>query len=76
MDEQKNIPCADCGGEFHPAVMHFHHLGNKEIEVAKLVNRPIAIIEREIAKCVVLCANCHIMRHVNEREQVPEFMGV
>jgi hypothetical protein len=67
MDELKAKPCADCEIEYPPAVMQFHHLYGKTIEVAKLFNRTQDAILTEIEKCVVLCANCHIMRHVNER---------
>ncbi len=68
MNSLKTNPCDDCGEEYHPEVMQFHHLFDKTIEVAKLVNRSEDVILAEVAKCVLLCANCHIMRHVNEKE--------
>ncbi len=69
LDSLKSDPCLDCGESFHPAVMNFHHIGEKTIEVAKLVNHSPDVIRAEVAKCVLLCSNCHIMRHVIEREE-------
>lgn len=52
-------PCA-CG-ESDPIVLEFDHLQDKEIEISKMVRdkKPIEIIQKEISKCQVLCANCH-----------------
>ncbi len=65
----KDKPCMDCGGEFHSAVMHFHHRPGVE-KVGSigwlLRRRGMPAILAEIAKCDLLCANCHTMRHVNE----------
>lgn len=56
--------CMDCGGDFSPAVFHFHHRDPAE----KLFNVGQAFYGRwvtfiESLKCDLLCANCHIMRH-------------
>ncbi len=58
----KAKPCADCGGEFPFYVMDFDHRVTEEkiSSVSNLV--PWMNIERllaEIAKCDVVCANCH-----------------
>lgn len=62
--------CADCG-EAHPACLEYHHRdpSEKVIEVVKLVdqNTKWNKLEAEIAKCIVLCANCHRKRHFTER---------
>jgi hypothetical protein len=62
---QKNKPCADCGESFPAKVMDFHHVGEKLFELSKAANwqRKISDIDAEIAKCVLLCANCHRLRH-------------
>jgi hypothetical protein len=60
----KQQPCADCGFCFHPAAMQFHHVrGKKSFTIGsriKSVSR--GALEAEIAKCVLLCANCHAIR--------------
>lgn len=56
--------CADCGGSFPPECMDFDHLGDKVDGVATMVSRtkPWEEIEAEIAKCELVCANCHRIR--------------
>ena len=53
-------PCSSCG-ERDPRVLEFHHEGDKESEVSRLMGRGASLdaLQAEIAKCVVLCANCH-----------------
>lgn len=70
-DAKVESGCADCG-ERHLACLEFHHLdpSKKELEVMKFVDQNAAweTIEAEMAKCIVLCCNCHRIRHYNERE--------
>ena len=54
-------PCGECG-EGDPSVLEFDHVrGIKRTGVMKLVRDgySLKIIQKEISKCVVLCANCH-----------------
>lgn len=58
-------PCVDCNCKFHPVAMDFDHISqDKEAEIARLVNNGCSIerIAREIAKCELVCANCHRVR--------------
>ncbi|HYK97286.1 MAG TPA: hypothetical protein VEU77_02725 [Candidatus Acidoferrales bacterium] len=66
--ELRRVPCMDCGGRFAPWVMDFDHrdptdklfdLGAGKSSVM-LKNR--AVLEAEVAKCDIVCANCHRMR--------------
>lgn len=64
-DSVKAKGCSRCS-EKEICCMDFHHLGDKDIEVAKLIgagsmNRLI----KEISKCIVLCSNCHRKEHKN-----------
>lgn len=62
MDYLRSHPCQHCG-ETDPLVLTFHHVrGTKRMNVAELVNRGYLIeaIQEEIAKCIVLCSNCHL----------------
>lgn len=56
--------CSRCRGQFPIAVFDFHHLGNKEdAPSSMLLNASSASLAREVAKCVLLCANCHRIEH-------------
>lgn len=61
--------CQNCG-ESHPAALVFHHRdpATKQFEVSirSMAGKTEAEIETEIAKCDVLCANCHRKLHWEE----------
>jgi hypothetical protein len=55
-------PCVDCG-ETDPVVLEFDHLRDKEFSISSGVrDRNWASVLDEIAKCDVVCANCHRRR--------------
>lgn len=59
--------CARCGGAFHRSVFDFHHVGDKaETPSSALSTRSPDAIAKEIAKCTLLCANCHRLEHHDE----------
>lgn len=70
VEQRKAAPCADCGQTFHPKAMHFHHRdpAEKTAAVSQLISRGASTTEldAEIAKCELLCANCHAIRHAEE----------
>src|SRR5436309_103995 len=58
--KHKNVPCADCRKRYPPYVMDFDHVrGIKTTCVGRLLSQSIKKIEEEIAKCEVVCGNCH-----------------
>lgn len=62
--------CADCGYRGHPAALDFDHLPGvkKEARLACMAaGATKAKIDAEIAKCEVVCANCHRIRTANRR---------
>ena len=60
-------PCVDCG-ERDPIVLEFDHLTAKEFNVSYGVqNMGWATVLAEIAKCEVVCANCHRRRTAAQR---------
>lgn len=61
----KDNPCMDCGVKYHYSAMQFDHVrGKKRMDVAKMVRDrySIDILKKEIAKCDLVCANCHAYR--------------
>lgn len=65
-DLKSGLSCKLCR-EDHPAVLQFHHLdpSQKDFEVSNAIRMGFSKekIVAEIAKCVVLCANCHFKEH-------------
>ena len=58
-------PCADCG-ETDPVVLELHHRdpSTKSFDVGNgFVSHVWEAVLAEIAKCDVVCANCHRRRH-------------
>ena len=55
-------PCLDCD-EADPLVLEFDHRGDKAFDIGQaLPYRAWEAILEEIAKCDVVCANCHRRR--------------
>jgi hypothetical protein len=64
-DLKSSRPCADCGGYFHPAAMTFDHLPGrtKRDDVSNLLYAGYRqVVLDKIAKCELVCANCHAVR--------------
>ncbi len=69
IQEAKSGPCMDCGKQYKPYVMDFDHRNPKEKEfmISRAVERNVSIdkLKREIAKCDLICSNCHRERTFN-----------
>lgn len=59
--------CGDCQTTFHPNVYEFHHLDSTQKEYSWGKLRLFSPKKRmaELDKCVMLCANCHRIRHID-----------
>lgn len=55
--------CHDCEGTYHPSVYDFHHLDPSVKEKHPSVALSRLDWKEELEKCVMLCANCHRIRH-------------
>lgn len=70
--EIKNVPCVDCGGKFPHYVMDFDH-GDEEklFKIASdLNNVSWDEILAEIAKCDIICSNCHRIRSYKAKHHI------
>lgn len=59
IQDLKRVPCKDCGLNFHPWQMDFDHLRDKKFNISEGRHRPWKMILEEVAKCDIVCSNCH-----------------
>lgn len=66
VNNSKDTPCMDCGLEYPPYVMDFDHRPDQEkcFNIGTKARRVSSLskLEIEIAKCDVVCSNCHRIR--------------
>lgn len=71
----KRKPCLDCGGVYPVQVMDFDHrpeAGPKRFQVSSgAFKHSRESVLAEIAKCDLVCANCHRVRTVRRRSGLP-----
>lgn len=66
--------CQDCGYATASAALQFDHIdNNKKSDVSDLINRDYSwkVIQEEILKCEIVCANCHAVRTNTRRNSMP-----
>jgi hypothetical protein len=61
--------CLDCNGIFPKEVYDFHHVdpSTKEKELTSARFQSWDNYKKELDKCVLLCSNCHRIRHRKEK---------
>ena len=76
IQEEKAKPCVDCGNVFHYSVMQFDHRPDetKSFTISQAIARSTDLdtLLEEMAKCDLVCANCHAYRtwqRINERHE-------
>lgn len=78
-DAKNQSSCVDCG-ERHPATLHFHHLNSEDklFNIGEAVDKGFSLdkIKKEFEKCIILCANCHAIRHYNMRNEKRTSSGI
>jgi len=68
LDKLRDVPCPICKGRFAPCSMEFDHLRDKKTCVSTLAKNSWSKLKAEIAKCEVICANCHRVRTLNRKK--------
>lgn len=70
IDTLKDVPCMDCKEKYHHVVMDFDHIkerGQKEWVISQSMHCSKETLLNEIAKCDIVCSNCHRIRTFNRR---------
>lgn len=66
----KDKPCMDCDDKYPYYVMDFDHVRGKKkfnLSVAASKSTSLKVVQEEIDKCDVVCANCHRERTFNRK---------
>ena len=58
---KSNTPCSACGNKYHFCQLDFNHIdpSTKRYELWRVTTQSLVSIKAEIAKCELICANCH-----------------
>lgn len=76
MADLKSKPCIDCNNCFPTPAMSFDHVrGTKLYDVAQMRDQHINAVRREIAKCELVCLNCHAIRTDKRRKSARRSLG-
>ena len=60
---KEESPCVDCNTYYPYYIMDFDHLKDKKWNINELIDRcSVSGLKDEIAKCEVVCSNCHRAR--------------
>lgn len=66
-DIKSETPCKDCNKKFPYYVMQFDHLDTKNFTISASRSMSWDKLEKEMALCEIVCANCHAIRTHNRR---------
>lgn len=66
--------CKLCGYNKHPEILQFHHRDKEskkfQLSTGNLGSYKWETILKEIAKCDLICPNCHSLTHYNETRKI------
>lgn len=73
LNQLKASPCGDCGHSFPPECMDFDHIDPStklfDVSQAAVGGRSVESVELEIAKCRLICSNCHRIRTAKQNRR-------
>ena len=72
IEQIKNDGCCAICGDSRPYVLDFHHIRDKSFNIAEAPNKKISLttLQKELDKCIIVCANCHRELHYKETHSV------
>ncbi len=64
--------CTACGWQGNQAALQFHHTNPKEKDfiIGNVANKSWDSIKDELKKCVLVCANCHSIKHSSKNDDL------
>ena len=64
--------CTKCGWHGNQAALQFHHKdpNEKDFIIGNVANKSWDSIKTEMQKCLLLCANCHMIEHSSKNEKL------
>jgi transposase len=70
-------PCVDCGENYPYWMMDFDHLEDKKFNISRSSSKTVQQLKEEIAKCELVCANCHRTRtHLRQTKHGSDTMDI
>ena len=73
---KETTPCSDCGRNYPHYVMEFDHIlpprksrDGRRISLSNLCSARSQALQEELAKCEIVCANCHCVRTWERKQQ-------
>ncbi len=54
--------CKDCKDITNPVLLDFDHMDDKSFTISRMIGMSQANLSREVAKCEIVCSNCHRVR--------------
>jgi hypothetical protein len=73
IESVKDVPCVDCHRKFPPECMDFDHIperGEKLFNISRGTKHSWDDMLAEIAKCEIICSNCHRTRTVTRSRSI------
>ena len=63
--------CQKCGWQGDQAALQFHHKNPKEKDftIGNVANKSWEFMKLEMKKCILLCANCHMIEHSKKSDK-------
>ncbi|OGI71518.1 hypothetical protein A3B84_02710 [Candidatus Nomurabacteria bacterium RIFCSPHIGHO2_02_FULL_35_13] len=61
--------CKECGWHGNQAALQFHHLKGKDFTIGNVANKSWDSIKKEVKKCILLCVNCHAIKHSTKNDK-------
>ena len=64
--------CENCGWYGNQAALQFHHKNpnEKDFIIGNVANKSWGSIKTEMQKCILLCANCHMIEHGSKNNEL------